>query len=235
LVRSLLQADASFPDSLRVLTVGGDVLAPDHVRLLLERRLRSELYLTYGLTQAGPRVATLAAHREPPHRFASVGAPLPETRVVLEDVGDGSGRRQLLVASPTLMRRRIGVVEDQPEESRPSGFLATGDAFAQDNDGYLYYQGRLADGIVRAGEKICLAAVRRVATALPGVVAARTVVDRRDSSDTNYDLVLIIGSMAVGASERSYRARLAQWLRPGEMPRRIQVVAEDAEQSFRYK
>ncbi|MFW6106872.1 MAG: AMP-binding protein, partial [bacterium] len=81
LVRSLLQNSTSFPPSLRVLTVGGDVLGRQHVKELLKRRPGRELYLTYGLTQAGPRVSTLAAHREPGRRFESVGLPIAGTHV----------------------------------------------------------------------------------------------------------------------------------------------------------
>jgi len=45
--------------------VGGDSLAPEHVADLLRARPGRELYLTYGLTQAGARVSTLSAHAEP--------------------------------------------------------------------------------------------------------------------------------------------------------------------------
>ena len=75
IARLLLAEDHKLPAGLRMLTVGGDLLAPAHVSGLLATNSAVELYVTYGLTEAGPRVSTLAAHREPASRFGSVGVP----------------------------------------------------------------------------------------------------------------------------------------------------------------
>jgi acyl-CoA synthetase (AMP-forming)/AMP-acid ligase II len=235
LVRSLPECDAAWPDSLRVLTVGGDALAVEQVEQLLRARPGRELYLTYGLTQAGPRVATLAAHRELAHRQGSVGHPLAGTQVLLEDLGDGTGRKQLLVSSDTLMQRRLGRLEGRATDDwRSAGVLATGDIFEQDADGYLYFRGRLADWIVRRGEKICLAAVRRVAGQLPGVVGVHTHVVRQANGDTDFDLTLVTAS-AAGVRRTDYRAELARFLRRGELPRSIQVGTDDTRPALGYK
>jgi long-chain acyl-CoA synthetase len=233
-VRTLLQGSAVFPDDLRLLSVGGDALGIDHVAELLRRRPGRELYLTYGLTQAGPRVATLAAHTAPPERHGSVGVPLEGTRVTLEDLGDGSGRRQLLVSSDSVMRRRIGMIEGRPHDDwRAPGVLATGDVFDEDG-GYLYYRGRLSEYILREGEKICLAAVRRVATQLPDVVSARTTVTTHEGGE-DFDLTLFTGEAAEPKAPEVYRAHLGRTLRRGELPRRIEVVPLPTAAAFRYK
>jgi acyl-CoA synthetase (AMP-forming)/AMP-acid ligase II len=235
LVRALPERDQNWPDSLRVLTVGGDALAPERVQQLLRRRPGRELYLTYGLTQAGPRVATLAAHREPSHRHGSVGQPLAGTRVILENLDGATGMQQLLVSSDTLMQRRIGRLEGcSADDWRSPGVLATGDAFEQDAAGYLYFRGRLADWIVRRGEKICLAAIRRVAGQLPQVVRAHTQVVRLANGEADFDLTLVTGAPP---SPRGvdYRTELHRFLRRGEMPRTIQVVTNDSPLSFPYK
>ena len=64
-IRAVLQTDATVLSGLRVLSVGGDALEPDLVARLVELRKEKEVYITYGLTQAGPRVSTLAAHDRP--------------------------------------------------------------------------------------------------------------------------------------------------------------------------
>lgn len=223
-VRTILQHRTVLAASLRVLSVGGDALAPEHVAAMLAHRHGGELYLTYGLTQAGPRVSTLAAHQEPPRRYGSVGLPLPGTRVTLADVGDGSGDKELLVESDTVMRRRIGLVEGRGDDLRAPGVLATGDVFEQDDAGYLYHRRRLSEYIHHSGEKVCLATVRRIATRLPGVVAARTrVVPGADGDD--FELSLVVPGDARGAPDQ-YRALLAKFLRRAELPRVIQVVDE---------
>ncbi|MFN0054088.1 MAG: class I adenylate-forming enzyme family protein [Planctomycetales bacterium] len=229
-VRTLLESRQSFPAATRVLSIGGDALSPEHVARLLELRPGGELYLTYGLTQAGPRVSTLAAHAEPPRRYASVGKPLSGTQVALEPITGDGGLKQLLVTSSTVMKRRMGVVEGRAaNDLRGPGTIATGDVFEQDGEGYLYFQGRMGDYIVRGGEKICLAAVKRIATQLAHVVLAKTQIERTDAGD-DFDLTLSVST--VGAD---YEADLRKLLRRTEMPRKIVVEIADHTHSARHK
>ena len=224
LVRALLQQGAAFPRQLRSLGVGGDVLSPEHVEQLLRQRPGGELYLTYGLSEAGPRVATLAAHAEPAHRFASVGLPLPGTQVSLVPRGP-SGQTELLVSSDTLMKRLIGLVEGEKLHAwRGHRLLATGDIFDIDTDGYLYFQGRLSDFLVRGSEKICMASVRRLATTLPGVLTARTQVIPGSEGD-DYEMILTVADE--GRPMEHVSEALSRLLRLAERPRRIQVLSAD--------
>lgn len=223
LVRSL--NEVSLPGSLRVLSIGGDHLPPGSVADLLKRRPGGELYLTYGLTQAGPRVSTLAAHAEPSARHASVGRPHPGTTVYLENVGESSGLKQLFVSSATVMKRVIGLPDgDKQVTQLVRGSIATGDVFEEDSEGYLYFKGRISDFIVRNGEKVCLSAIRRVAMSCPNVIRASTVVSRHNGTQ-DFELIL---HMAPGATDLSSDV-LRRWLRQSEMPRSIRVVtAEEA-------
>jgi acyl-coenzyme A synthetase/AMP-(fatty) acid ligase len=224
-VRTLLTQGKRLPSSLRVLSVGGDSLAPEHVADLLRARPGGELYLTYGLTQAGPRVSTLAAHAEPASRFASVGLPLDGTQVEVEPLGDDSGRTQLIVTSDTVMRRRIGNVEGRSaDELRAPGVLATGDLFDRDQDGYLFYRGRLTEYIQRGGEKVCIATIRRLATSIPGVVTARTpVAVTADGED--YDLWLVMADGVATPTAAECRTLLAHATRRADLPRAIEIVS----------
>jgi long-chain acyl-CoA synthetase len=224
LVRSLLQQGSPLPAGLRSLGVGGDVLSPGHVEQLLRHRPGVELYLTYGLSEAGPRVATLAAHAEPAHRFASVGLPLPGTQVSLVPRGPG-GQKELLVSSDTLMKRRIGFVEGEKRDAwRGPRLLATGDIFDIDADGYLYFQGRRSDFLVRGSEKISMASVRRLATTLPGVLTARTQVVPGTEGD-DYEMILTVADE--GHPMDHVSEALSRLLRLAERPKRIQVVSAD--------
>ncbi len=225
LVGSLLQSGVEIPARLRVLTVGGDALASATVEELIRRRPGGELYLTYGLTQAGPRVSTLAAHREPAGRYGSVGVPLEGTGVRLEEVERSGGMEQLFVSSETVMKRRVGACDggvnrDLKFEISDLGRreVATGDVFTRDEEGYLYFRGRMSDYIVRHGEKVCLAAVRRVAMGFANVVRATTPVSRHEYGE-DFDLVLDISG-----AEEDYHVLLRGWLKKSEMPREVRVV-----------
>lgn len=235
LVRKLLQYGRGLPTGLRVLTVGGDMLAPEHVEQLLALRPGRELYLTYGLTEAGPRVSTLAAHREPVRRFASAGLPLEGVRVRLERGEAASGPGELLVRSQTAMKRRIGLVEGRSRNDwREEGFLATCDIFEQDEEGYLYFRGRLSDFLVKDGEKVSLASVRRIATSIPGVVAARTQPVVEGGEKVAFDLTVSV-SEALSMTENELQRSIRKSLRPGERPRHIIVALWEKELSRTYK
>jgi acyl-CoA synthetase (AMP-forming)/AMP-acid ligase II len=133
------------------------------------------------------------------------------------------------------MLRRIGLVEGHPgADFRAPGVLATGDVFTRDEEGYLFYKGRLAEYVLRGGEKIALATVRRVATQIPGVVAARTRVSPGEGGE-DFDLMLIVGKASELQTPDQYRATLARSLRRSELPRTIEVVAETPVQAFSYK
>ncbi|MGA2065046.1 MAG: class I adenylate-forming enzyme family protein [Thermoguttaceae bacterium] len=226
LVRSLLKSESPLPAGLRVLTVGGDSLPAEEVEQLLRKRPGRELYLTYGLTQCGPRVSTLAAHREPACRYSSVGLPLAGTEVRLKELGDDSAMKQLLVSSATVMRRRIGLVEGRKASDWSSpGVIATGDVFDQEDAGHLYFRGRLSDFVVRDGDKICLAAIRRAAAKLPFILGVKTHVYTRENGSTDFDLTLVAD--ASNQTEAiDYRAQLGRVLRRSEFPRNLRVVAE---------
>jgi acyl-CoA synthetase (AMP-forming)/AMP-acid ligase II len=225
--RAILGESTALSPSLRVLTVGGDALPAEQVAQLLARRPGQELYLTYGLTQCGPRVSTLSAHQEPPERLGSVGLPLPGTRTRLQTVGNGSGMTQLLVACDTVMKRRAGQLDEGSRSDWASpGEIATGDLFDQDGDGYLYFRGRLSDFIIRNGEKISLTTVRRIAVQLPHVVRAKTTGFVRPDGDGDYDLTLSVDG-AGALDVKDYQAGLRKRLLRREWPHELRVLRLD--------
>jgi long-chain acyl-CoA synthetase len=233
LVRSMLQSDANSLNQLRVLTVGGDALEPEMVARLLQIRDGGELYITYGLTQAGPRVSTLAAHAEPPRRYSSVGRPLSGTNVFLRSVAGARDLNQLYVTSETVMNRAIGRVEGRPDYEPVAGTIATGDAFQQDNEGYLYFAGRLSDYISRKGEKVSLAAVRRMVSQLPQVFSAKTIVVEHKEGGEDFDLELCLNDGIETPVDP--REMLRGVLRKTELPRAIRVEAAKEMSTHRFK
>lgn len=225
LARTLLASDAPIARQPRVLTVGGDSFGGDEVARLLALRGGRELYITYGLTQAGPRVTALAAHDEPESRFASVGRAIDGTTVFVKPISKGSELKQLFVTSQTVMRRRVGIVEGRTtEDVTQERTIATGDIFEQDAHGYLYFQGRLSEFIVKNGEKLCLAAVRRIALQLPDVIHAKTHVLTAADGGQDYDILLFASTRV-----HDYQAMLQRQLRKAEMPRRIVTNLTDSQ------
>ena len=236
-IRSTLHADPTALVAPRVLSVGGDALSPELVARLVELRQGKEVYITYGLTQAGPRVCTLAAHSEPSSRYSSVGLAHEGTAVSLHPLSDGSGRKQLYVTSATVMKRSIGRVEGRSNNDLVGPqTIATGDCFEQDGEGYLYFKGRLSDFISRKGEKISLAAVRRLAAELPHVVSAKTVIFKHQDGTEDFDLELRVDPGALAPDRKSdTQALLNTRLRRNEMPRAIHIEPANEMDGQRYK
>ncbi|GGQ65132.1 class I adenylate-forming enzyme family protein [Couchioplanes azureus] len=220
MVRTLLAAEWKPPAPLRMLTVGGDALAAADVARLLDHCPGVEVYLTYGLTEAGPRVSTLAAHREPPHRWSSVGLPLDGVGVALGDGADGAG--ELLVSTDTRMVRKVGRT-DAVAGSRilPDGRIATGDIFRIDPDGYLHFQARRSDSVVVHGSKVSLRSVRRVAEALPGVASAEVTCAPDEHGEPQIRVRLFTDRTDTGAA---LRRDLLRQLLPAERPKRCEVL-----------
>jgi long-chain acyl-CoA synthetase len=234
LVRQLLASQASFPRNLRLLTVGGDQLASADVASLLTVYGRGELYLTYGLTEAGPRVSTLAAHNEPCHRFSSVGRPLRGVETWLEEYrDDGSGL--LTVRTPTAALHRLGTTDTNngTRLDDAAGLVYTGDVFRIDDDGYHYFLGRASDFIVHAGDKICLASIRRMAEEIMGVTRARTEVFRDQSSTQRYRLLLYTDGVNHNHAHRTDVSRFLMQLRPSERPAEIDWLSVEGSGSLK--
>lgn len=225
IARRLPRRDERLPTGLRVLTVGGDQLPAEEVALLLSVHPSGELYLTYGLAEAGPRVSTLAAHAEPAHRHSSAGLPLPGVRTFLRG-RDETGCGELMVESDTVLVRRLG---DSPDRSRAlvrPGLIATGDRFHIDDDGYLYFRGRLSDFVMIRGEKVSLVSVRQAVQGLPQVAHCMPRIGRDEDGAVALDLE-IVPTNPQPDIEESIRRALKAMLLPAERPRRILISDPD--------
>jgi acyl-CoA synthetase (AMP-forming)/AMP-acid ligase II len=235
-IRSFFYHDPHALNEPRVLSVGGDHLEQELAARLVELRRGKEVYLTYGLTQAGPRVCTLAAHSEPASRFSSVGLPHVGTEVWLQPVEDGSGRQQLYVKSATVMKRTIGCVEGRQKDLVAPQTIATGDAFEIDEDGNLYFKGRLSDFISRKGEKISLATVRRLTSGIPHVVKAKTHVLKHPDGGEDFDLELCVDPAYLALNQDSeLHSNLKHLLQRAEMPHAVRIEPASELDAQRYK
>ncbi len=163
LTRHLLHKKKNAFSSLRSLTVGGDSLSVHHIKNIRTDYPQLELYLTYGLTEAGPRIATLPAHAVAATRWPSVGLPLANTRLYLFE--QNALNKCLCIYSNTIMKDTLGTAHGSSFIYHDNlRWLVTGDYFEQDDAGYLYYKGRCSDFKIIAGEKISFHTIRSICT-----------------------------------------------------------------------
>ncbi|WP_328614721.1 long-chain fatty acid--CoA ligase [Amycolatopsis sp. NBC_00355] len=218
-----LQADGGrLPRGLRALGVGGHALDPARTARLLAANPDLELYLTYGLTEAGPRVSTLAAHREPPARYASAGTPIDGVRLGLRDAGRGPDEQEVLVTADTVYRAKVGV-EGGVSRGKlvAADTIATGDVGRLDDDGYLWLSGRISDFAIVRGDKVSLSSVRKAAESLDGVLRA-IVTPPADENAGALELALYVDETRT-LSEKDVRRTLYPLLTPNERPGELTV------------
>jgi acyl-CoA synthetase (AMP-forming)/AMP-acid ligase II len=171
IARDLLRRGTILP-AARSMSIGGDRVSAEEVVTLLSKPFVKELYVTYGLTEAGPRVSVLPAHIASVDAHDSVGLPFSDVSIRIENP-DADGVGQLLVKTPSVCRRKVGEnILRQPFTS--DGFLETGDLFTKDAAGYLRYVARKADIVIVKGEKLNTRSIDLVAQSHPDVEFART-------------------------------------------------------------
>jgi acetyl-CoA synthetase len=201
---------------LRTLVAAGEALNPEVIRAFREAT-DIEIRDGYGQTETGQLTANPVNR---PVRPGSMGLPLPGVDL---QVIDGELVLADPTTDPTFFVRELGgpaAPEDRPWH--------TGDRVTQDEDGYLYFEGRSDDLIISSGYRIGpfeveSALISHVAVAEAAVVAAP---DEERGSVVRAVVVLRDG---YGPSD-ALAAELQQYVReqtaPYKYPRIVDFVAE---------
>jgi len=182
LLLSLKKLGEVAPPTVRYLTNTAAALPPAHIRRLQAAFSGATIYSMYGLTEC-TRVTYLPPE-ELERRPGSVGRGMPNEEVWVEG-GDG-GRAapgevgELLIRGANVMR---GYWDDDEATSRclKTGrypgevVLRSGDLFKTDEEGFLYFVGRMDDIIKSRGEKVSPREVENVLHAHAGVREAAVI------------------------------------------------------------
>jgi len=155
--------------SVRYVKILGEPVTEPDVRKVKELFPEAQLFVAYGLTEAGPRVSALLPNEQKP---GSVGRPVDKTRIEVFDANNQScstGVPGVVVVSG------VGVMKgylNNPEGTArrlKEGRLWTDDVGYLDEDGYLYILGRRDDVFFRGGENIYPVKIEAVIKQLEGV------------------------------------------------------------------
>lgn len=169
--------------SLKVLTYGGASMAPTLVERALAQMPGVQFINAFGQTETGSTIAMVPPEDHvlegPPEvvarrrkHLASIGVPLPDVEVrIVDESGESvstgvSG--EIVARGPRLMRGYWA----QPEATAQAiqdGWLFTGDLGHQDEDGYIYLEGRAKDFIKRGGEMVAPEEIEHLLHSIPGV------------------------------------------------------------------
>jgi amino acid adenylation domain-containing protein len=162
--------------AIRYVTSTAAALPEKHIRRLIELFPAARIYSMYGLTECKRCTYVPPAMLE--RKIASVGIAIPNTELWLVDE---EGRRlgpnqvgQLVIRGATVMKGYWEKPEETRRRLRPGpvpgeDVLYTGDLCRLDEDGYLYFVGRMDDIIKSRGEKVAPKEVEAAIYQIQGV------------------------------------------------------------------
>ncbi|MFT4025475.1 MAG: class I adenylate-forming enzyme family protein [Novosphingobium sp.] len=133
-------------------------------------------------------------------------------------------RGEIAVKGPTLMLGYLGIPLDQSVDEE--GFLRTSDGGYIDEQGRLFWEGRLNDIIKTGGANVSPLEIDEVIRTAPGVKVSQTV---GVPDDLLGELVVacIVPHEGAVLSEEAIKAHAKQKLASYKVPRRVLFVAED--------
>ncbi len=156
--------------ALREMVAAGEALNPEVIRAFREAT-GLEIRDGYGQTETGQLTANPVGR---PVKPGSMGLPLPGVKL---DVEDGEMVLTDPASDPTFFVSYLdgdGAIDGDASARQP-GPWRTGDRVSQDEDGYLYFEGRTDDVIISAGYRIGPFEVESALVSHPAVAEAAVV------------------------------------------------------------
>jgi len=198
---------------LRGLVAAGEALDPDTLGAWREAT-GLDIRDGYGQTETGQ---TTGNPVDAAARPGSMGKPLPGMRLWVED-----GELVLDPATvPTFFGHYVG-------ERPPQGTWHTGDRVRQDDDGYLYFEGRSDDVIISAGYRIGPVEVESALIEHPAVAEAAVVPHPDDERGSVVRAVVVLreGFAASDRLAREIQDHVKGATAPYKYPRVVHFAAE---------
>jgi acyl-coenzyme A synthetase/AMP-(fatty) acid ligase len=200
--------------SLRRMVSAGEPLNPEVIRLFRER-MGTPIGDGYGQTETGP-VTGMRPDEDDPARDGSMGRPLPGIEVRVSD-----GELQLRPETvPTFFSHYLG------EEPFEGEWWATGDDVHQDEDGYLWFEGRDDDIIITAGYRVGPFEVESALVSHPAVAEAAAVPAPDDERGSVVRAVVVL---ADGEPSEQLASELQEHVKRVTAPYKYPRIVEFAE------
>jgi len=157
----MLQGSPPPLESLQHLSIAGAALHPEEIPALQRLFPQAEIWIGYGLTEAGPRVSAISS-KAPDFHSGSAGFALKGVELRIEN-------EELCVRSPSLMQGYLEAPE-LTQATLQAGWLRSGDKASLDAQGRLFIEGRCDDTLLCAGEKVAPLQVERILLQAPGIL-----------------------------------------------------------------
>ncbi len=209
---------------IRYVTNTAAALPVKHITMLKSLFPAARIYSMYGLTEC--KRCTYLPPEDLDRKPTSVGVAIPNTELWIVDEQDrrlGPGEvGQLVIRGATVMAGYWGKPEETAKKLRPGPLphekvLYTGDYCRLDDEGYLYFVGRMDDIIKSRGEKVAPKEVESAIVDIPGVKEVAVVGVPDDVLGQAVKAVVVLehgASLGAKDIERECRARLEGFMVP---------------------
>jgi long-chain acyl-CoA synthetase len=200
---------------LRLCVVAGDIV-PKPLHHAFNAAFGLMLNEEIGMTEAV--LATANPMDDAEKRLGSAGKPFTHVQIQINRP-DGEGRGEILVKSPYLFQRYYN-----EEGSRENEWFHTGDVGYMDDEGFVWFLGRMKDLIVHDGYNISPLEIEAVLYEYPGVKEAAVV--GVPSELYGEDLVVYIGFKpdTHHGGEKAIREFIASRLEYFKHPRKVVIL-----------
>ena len=229
-MKSLRDHDFS---KIRYVTNTAAALPVKHITMLRTLFPDARIYSMYGLTEC--KRCTYLPPEDIDRKPGSVGIAIPNTELWLVDEHDrklGPGAvGQLVIRGATVMRGYWEKPEATAKKLRPGPLpgehvLYTGDLCRLDDEGYLYFVGRMDDIIKSRGEKVAPKEVEAALVDIPGVREAAVIGVADDLLGQAVKAFVVLdpdagAALDAKAIQRACQARLESWM----VPKHVEIVA----------
>ncbi len=217
---------------IRYVTSTAAALGGKHINRLRVLFPQAQIFSMYGLTEC--KRCTYLPPRDLERKPGSVGIAIPNTELWLVDEHDQRlppGQvGQLVIRGATVMRGYWEKPEATARKLRPGPLpgeqvLYTGDYCRLDDEGYLYFVGRMDDIIKSRGEKVAPKEVENVIIDMAGVKEAVVIgtPDELLGEAVKALVVLDAGARLTGREiQRECQLRLESFM----VPKIVEIVAE---------
>ncbi|HCR17772.1 MAG TPA: acyl-CoA synthetase [Candidatus Latescibacteria bacterium] len=196
-----------------------DTFPPDLLDNILTT-FQADVYVTYGLTEAGCILTVCRHTKDDRGKLGSVGRPMSTVELKLVDEEDAPVERgevgEILAQSPSLMLKYWNMPE-KTEEAFVAGWLRSGDLGRLDEEGFLFLSGRAKDMIISGGENIYPLEIERLLKEHPAILDAAVVgIPNREWGEAVLAAVVLSPGESISEQEAiSYvSGRVAGYKRP---------------------
>jgi malonyl-CoA/methylmalonyl-CoA synthetase len=199
------------------LAVSGSAPLPADLHRELSEASGSSVLERYGMTET---LLTVSNPVDGERRPGSIGFPLPETEVILEERSDKSEGAELLVRGPTVF---AGYFEKpaQTQERFQDGWFRTGDMGVVE-EGYVRLLGRVTEVVISGGHNVYPAEVEDVLLGYGGV--AEVAVSGTPSDEWGEVVTAWVVPASGKLDVEALLAHAASELAPYKRPRIVRTV-----------